>query len=71
MNVQNILRGKFVNPSDKEMQNDSFDIVFDSVGLEVSRQQSISVIKPGGTIIHIGLTNLQDSLILEKQLFKR
>ena len=48
--------GKFVNPSDKEIQNDSFDIVFDTVGLEVSRQQSISVIKPGGTIIHIGLT---------------
>ena len=48
--------GKFVHPSDKELQNDSFDIVFDTVGLEVSRQQSISVIKPGGTIIHIGLT---------------
>jgi threonine dehydrogenase-like Zn-dependent dehydrogenase len=48
--------GKFVHPSDKEIQNDSFDIVFDTVGLEVSRQQSISVIKPGGTIIHIGLT---------------
>ena len=48
--------GKFVNPSDKEVQNDSFDVVFDTVGLEVSRQQAISVIKPGGTIIHIGLT---------------
>ena len=48
--------GKFVNPSDNEVQNDSFDVVFDTVGLEVSRQQAISVIKPGGTIIHIGLT---------------
>ena len=48
--------GKFVNPSDKEIQNNSFDVVFDTVGLEVSRQQAISVIKPGGTIIHIGLT---------------
>ncbi len=47
---------KFVNPTDKEIKNDSFDIVFDTVGLEVSRQQAISVVKPGGTIIHIGLT---------------
>ena len=30
--------------------------MFDTVGLEVSRQQAISVIKPGGSIIHIGLT---------------
>ena len=47
---------KFVNPSNKEINNDGFDIVFDTVGLEVSRQQAISVVKPGGTIIHIGLT---------------
>jgi len=47
---------KFVDPQDKEINNDGFDIVFDTVGLEVSRQQAISVVKPGGTIIHIGLT---------------
>ena len=48
--------GKFVEPNDKEVEENSFDIVFDTVGLEVSRQQAISVIKPGGSIIHIGLT---------------
>ena len=48
--------GPFANPSDEEEQNDSFDVVLDTVGLEVSRQQAISGIKPGGTIIHIGLT---------------
>jgi len=47
---------KFVGPDDKEINNDGFDIVFDTVGLEVSRQQAITAIKPGGTIIHIGLT---------------
>ncbi len=50
------VNAKFVGPDDKEIKNDSFDVVFDTVGLEVSRQQAISVIKPGGTIIHIGLT---------------
>ena len=47
---------KFVRPDDKEVKPDSFDLVFDTVGLEISRQQAISVVKPGGTIIHIGLT---------------
>ena len=47
---------KFVGPNDKEVNPDSFDLVFDTVGLEISRQQAISVVKPGGTIIHIGLT---------------
>ena len=47
---------KFVGPSDKDLKPDSFDLVFDTVGLAVSRQQAISVVKPGGTIIHIGLT---------------
>ena len=35
---------------------DHFDIVFDTVGLEVTRNQAIKSIKPGGIIIHIGLT---------------
>lgn len=30
--------------------------MFDAVGLEVTRQQAIRCIKPGGTIIHICLT---------------
>ena len=43
-------------PSDKNLHNDHFDVVFDTVGLEVTRQQAIKSIKPGGIIIHIGLT---------------
>ncbi len=50
------VEAKFVNPSNKEINIDAFDIVFDTVGLEISRQQAISVVKPGGIIIHIGLT---------------
>jgi len=47
---------KFVSPDSKDIDNNGFDIVFDTVGLEVSRQQAIEVVKPGGSIIHIGLT---------------
>jgi len=50
------LDAKFVAPNHKEIQSNSFDIVFDTVGLEISRQQAIEVVKPGGSIIHIGLT---------------
>jgi len=50
------LDAKFVLPNDNEIKSNSFDIVFDTVGLEISRQQAIDVIKPGGSIIHIGLT---------------
>ena len=37
--------GKFVEPTSKDVVIDSFDIVFDTVGLEVSRQQAIKVVK--------------------------
>ena len=50
------LDAKYVAPNDKIINSNSFDIVFDSVGLEVSRQQAIEVVAPGGSIIHIGLT---------------
>ena len=45
-----------LKPSSKNINRDNFDIVFDTVWLEVTRQQAIQSIKPGGVIIHIGLT---------------
>ena len=50
------LNAKFVNPTDKSIKENEFDLVMDSVGLEVSRQQAIHVVAPGGSIVHIGLT---------------
>ena len=42
---------------DKQAKNsDHFGVIFDTVGLETTRQQAIKCIKPGGIIIHIGLT---------------
>ena len=45
-----------VESNHKDIESNKFDIVFDTVGLEISRQQAIEVVKPGGSIIHIGLT---------------
>jgi threonine dehydrogenase-like Zn-dependent dehydrogenase len=50
------LDAEAVNPNSKLIIDNHFDIVFDTVGLEITRQQAIKSIKPGGTIIHIGLT---------------
>ena len=50
------LDAKFVNPTDKSIRENGFDLVMDSVGLEVSRQQAIHVVSPGGSIVQIGLT---------------
>ncbi len=50
------LDGEVVKPESKSIIDDNFDIVFDTVGLEATRQQAIKKIKPGGTIIHIGLS---------------
>ena len=45
-----------VKPDSKSIISDNFDFVLDTVGLEKTRQEAIRSIKPGGVIIHIGLT---------------
>ena len=55
-----------VKPDSKIIINDHFDIVFDTVGMEVTRQQAIRAIKGGGVIIHIGLTQPSGSFDFRK-----
>jgi threonine dehydrogenase-like Zn-dependent dehydrogenase len=55
------LDAKFVAPDDVEIKSNSFDIIFDTVGLEISRQQAID-----GSIIHIGLTQSAGSFNFRK-----
>jgi threonine dehydrogenase-like Zn-dependent dehydrogenase len=50
------LKANFVSPNDKSIKENSFDLILESVGLEVTRHQAIKSIAPGGTIVHIGLT---------------
>ena len=52
----NYLDIETLKPDDKKITTDNFDLVFDTVGLEITRQNSIKSISPGGTIVHIGLT---------------
>ena len=50
------LKANFVSPDDKSIKENNFDLILESVGLEVTRHQAIKSIAPGGTIVHIGLT---------------
>ena len=60
------LDAKFVSPENKDLKQNSFDIVFDTVGLEISRQQAIQTISPGGIIVHVGLTQATGSFDFRK-----
>ena len=60
------LNAKFVDPKNKELNENKFDIVFDTVGLEISRKQAINTIYPGGVIIHVGLTQSTGSFDFKK-----
>ncbi len=60
------LEAQTVHPDSKNIINNHFDIVFDTVGLESTRQQAIKAIKPGGVIIHIGLTQSSGSFDFRK-----
>ena len=55
-----------VNPNHKRITDDNFDIVFDTVGLETTREQAIKSVLPGGIIIHIGLTEPAGSFDFRK-----
>tara|TARA_Y100000590_G_scaffold3139_1_gene4150 strand:- start:149 stop:1159 length:1011 start_codon:yes stop_codon:yes gene_type:complete len=52
----NYLDADGLNPDSSNIKEDHFDLVFDTVGLEVTRQQAIKSVNPGGIIMHIGLT---------------
>ena len=60
------LDANVVNPDNKAILDNHFDIVFDTVGLDDTRKQAISSVKPGGTIIHIGLTQASGSFDFRK-----
>jgi len=60
------LDAKGFKPDSKNIFSDHFDIIFDTVGLEATRQQAIKSIRPGGIIVHIGLTQPSGSFNFRK-----
>ncbi|MBC8438551.1 MAG: alcohol dehydrogenase catalytic domain-containing protein [Deltaproteobacteria bacterium] len=55
------------NPiTDSADQEDSFDLVIDCVGGGKTRELAMSAVKPGGTLVHIGLMDSQNGLDIRK-----
>ena len=44
-----------VDPRREPLSDATFDLIFDAVGAKATRTQSLAAIKPGGTIMHVGL----------------
>jgi len=63
---KNNLNSNCINPLNKKIDQNSYDIVFDTVGMELTRQSSIKYVKPGGLIVHIGLTQPSGSFDFRK-----
>jgi len=60
------LDAKFTTPDDNLIKENHFDLILESVGLEITRHQAIKSIAPGGTIVHIGLTNSSGTFNFKK-----
>ena len=55
-----------VDPEKTDLESDSFDSVLDAVGNEHTRRSSIQAVKPGGVIMHIGLSDAHGEMDVRK-----
>ena len=60
------LSSETLKPDHSKIKENTFDVVFDTVGLEITRQNSIKCVNPGGVIVHIGLTQPSGSFNFRK-----
>lgn len=55
-----------VDPIAAPLDDSSYDVVIDAVGGRVTRAESSRVVRPGGTIMHIGLQDNNDGLDIRR-----
>ncbi|MDC0215494.1 alcohol dehydrogenase catalytic domain-containing protein [Candidatus Pelagibacter sp.] len=60
------LDSETLKPDNKLIKKNSFDVIFDTVGLEITRQNSIKCVNSGGIIVHIGLTQPEGTFNFRK-----
>ena len=60
------LQSQVLNTESDKIKNNSFDLVIDAVGNEKTRQFAIKSTKPGGAIVHVGLTDAGGSFDFRK-----
>jgi len=55
-----------VDPVNSDINENHFDVVVDAVGNGITRKLASSTIKPGGVLLHIGLTDNAEGLDMRK-----
>ncbi len=55
-----------VDPRATPLAESSFDVVIDAVGAKATRSQSLSAIKPGGVVMHVGLQDWASEIDMRK-----
>ncbi len=55
-------KASIFQPHQKKLLKQKFDIIYDAVGSKDSRKQSLNLIKSGGLIIHIGLSEINNGI---------
>jgi alcohol dehydrogenase len=55
-----------VDPRTTPLAESSFDVVIDAVGAKPTRNQALAAIKPGGTIMHVGLQDWASEIDMRK-----
>lgn len=55
-----------LDPRTEPLSESSFDVVFDAVGAKATRVQALAAIKPGGTIMHVGLQDWASEIDMRK-----
>ena len=58
--------GWYEEKEEEELKENNFDLILESVGLDATRHQAIKSIAPGGTIVHIGLTQSSGTFNFKK-----
>jgi len=55
-----------LDPRTDPLNESAFDVVFDAVGAKATRAQALAAIKPGGTIMHVGLQDWASEIDMRK-----
>ena len=55
-----------IDPIENPLEESKYDLVFDAVGGAATRDASVTAIKPGGVIVHIGLMDNKGSMDVRK-----
>jgi len=68
--VINVANNNLITTLNKYLKEDEVDVIYDAVGISETASQSVDIVRPGGTIVCIGLSNENTNFPLSKIVIK-